>query len=211
MPPGPRRSRQPFCFCPNRAPVPSRHAVRCIRTRGHGPVRWRRQRDIPALWASATATTPATRPSDFQCRRYHAQFAEIAALNSRRMNPRAASKPPSRNIAPSRDSNASASAEARSRPPFVSSPRLRIKCAPSPSARACSASVRRLTSLARALVRGPSSKAGNLSYNFVRQHELQHRVAEKFQPLIVRRRPPLSCATDGCVSASRNRSSSRNV
>ena len=91
----------------------------CIRRRGHGPVRWRKPRGIPAPRASGPAKIPAPHPWIFDDGQ-HVQLAERRA-DSRRMHSRAASNPPSRKTAPSTASNASASVEA----PLAAAPALR--------------------------------------------------------------------------------------
>ena len=118
-----------------------------------------------------------------------ATAAEASAANSRRTNSRAVSKPPSIKIAPSTASNASASVDGALAPAvsFLAAAQNQMRAQPQ-RAGACSASARRLTSLARAFVSGPSSDAGKFFVKLLRQDEPQHRVAEKFQPLVVRGR-----------------------
>ena len=84
-----------------------------------------------------------------------------------------------------------------SRPPLRSSPRLRMRCWPRFSLRACSASVRRFTIWALALVNGPSSTFGKFFIQLTGYDQLQNRVAEEFQTLVMLTSVPLSCATEG--------------
>ncbi len=87
-----------------------------------------------------------------------------AAPNSRKINSRAASKPPSRKIAPSSASNASASVDGAfaSAVRFLAAAQNQMR-AEVERARVVRRASLRFTSFARALVSGPSSNAGNFS------------------------------------------------
>ena len=188
-PPRPRRSRRLFCFCRGRAPVPRLRAARCIQTRGRGPARWRRRRDIPALRGERACNNSCNSPFGFSMSAARAQLAEMRRLNSRRMNSRAASNPPSRKIAPSNASNASASADARSRPPLrflavaQNQMRAEVKRAGVFGQRAA------IDEFGARLGQRAFVECGKFFVKLARQDELQHRVAEKFQPLVVRASP----------------------
>ena len=111
-----------------------------------------------------------------------------AAPNSRKMNSRAASNPPSRKIAPSNASNASASADGA----FASAVHFLAAAQNQMRAEAERAGVfgqrAAVDEFGARLGQRAFVERGKFFIKLVREDELQHGVAEKFQPLVVRRR-----------------------
>ncbi len=185
MPPGPHRFRRPFCFFRDRARVQRLHVPRHIQNRGRDRRRsWKPVR-IPAPPTSGPAAVPATRPWDFQFRRF-IQFTKIRSelpqnkflrhgkttIQKNRTEQRLKTCPPM-----------PTDVRVRHWPPRPAQNQMRAKAqSTGVFGQGVAIDKFRPRLRQRALIEGRK-----LFIEFLRENELQNRVAEKFQPLIMRR------------------------
>ena len=142
-----------------------------------------RRRSRSSAWrGTSRGPTPGTRSSD-RARRPR----RPPRSRERRCGAAAAvagSRPPSRKTAPISASRQLASTRSLSSPAERRSVRPSSTRRPSPSERATSASACWFTSAARARVSSPSAQSGCARVERVRDHEIEHRVAEELEPLV---------------------------